>query len=367
MKGRDTADVTGTFRDIETYAAYLYLVAGFWEEMRKSGAQPGEFAGMAGEFRDMVLRNAAFCSARDATRWLGILEGEPFTRLVVDGAVDLKPVLEVVRERIPGAADDAVRGDPGEALEWIRFIGTRNPIHYGRDRYVGWAADALSPVCRETVPDEIAREAYRILVKVALDDGPWRGISEALGGIRLPKEKSLWGIGSFRAALWSSVMNAEGRDSSIRECLKDAFVLVKGDARSFSAWAKACGKLSASGVHLWSAEERASEGAVGHDEGRGPAAIQLLYFYTPLAWPCQNQSPIVKRLADRLDGRVLVTWVRTDEEKNAAMLERHRVKAVPSLVVLVNGTERRRYEDVQGEERLVSDLAGLLEEGKGVR
>ncbi len=66
----------------------------------------------------------------------------------------------------------------------------------------------------------------------------------------------------------------------------------------------------------------------------------LLDFYAVWCGPCKMLSPVLARLAEKLDGKVTVGKINVDEEPELA--QKFGVQSIPTLVVMKDGKPARQ-------------------------
>lgn len=88
------------------------------------------------------------------------------------------------------------------------------------------------------------------------------------------------------------------------------------------------------------------------------SGVTLVDFWAPWCPPCRMQGPIVEKLADSFDGKAVVAKVNTDEEAVAAT--KFGVASIPTLVIMKDGKEVKRFVGLQQEEVLASELNSFL-------
>ncbi|MBE6633713.1 MAG: thioredoxin [Ruminococcaceae bacterium] len=81
----------------------------------------------------------------------------------------------------------------------------------------------------------------------------------------------------------------------------------------------------------------------------------LLDFYADWCGPCRMMAPIVEELAEERSD-FAVGKVNTDHDP--ALAQAFGIVSIPTLVVLKNGTEVRRFVGVRAKEELVAALEG---------
>jgi len=88
------------------------------------------------------------------------------------------------------------------------------------------------------------------------------------------------------------------------------------------------------------------------------SGVTLVDFWAPWCPPCRMQGPIVEKLAESFDGKALIAKVNVDEEAQAA--SKYGVSNIPTLIVLKDGKEVKRFVGLQQEGELASVLDGFL-------
>ncbi|MDR1745258.1 MAG: thioredoxin [Planctomycetota bacterium] len=86
--------------------------------------------------------------------------------------------------------------------------------------------------------------------------------------------------------------------------------------------------------------------------------VTLVDFWAPWCPPCRMQGPIVEKLADSFDGKAVIAKVNVDEQANAAA--KYGVSNIPTLVILKDGKEVKRFVGLQNEEALRSGVDAFL-------
>ncbi len=80
----------------------------------------------------------------------------------------------------------------------------------------------------------------------------------------------------------------------------------------------------------------------------------LIDFYAPWCAPCKAQGPIVHQLAEKFEGKALITEMNIDENQEIAV--KLGVQSIPTLVVFKNGKEIQRFVGLQPEHTLSEAL-----------
>lgn len=76
------------------------------------------------------------------------------------------------------------------------------------------------------------------------------------------------------------------------------------------------------------------------DAAISAAPLALVDFWATWCGPCKIVGPVVEKLADDYDGRVLVGKVEADSE--TALSERYEISSIPTLIFFKNGAEIER-------------------------
>ncbi|HEO71227.1 MAG TPA: thioredoxin [Candidatus Hydrogenedentes bacterium] len=92
--------------------------------------------------------------------------------------------------------------------------------------------------------------------------------------------------------------------------------------------------------------------------GKVSQGVSLVDFWAPWCAPCRMQTPILERVSQRVGDLVTVAKVNVDEAGGVA--QRYGVQSIPTLVLLKDGDELRRFVGVQSEDVLVSAIEGAL-------
>jgi thioredoxin 2 len=71
-------------------------------------------------------------------------------------------------------------------------------------------------------------------------------------------------------------------------------------------------------------------------------------FYSPTCGPCHMMRPVVERLAKRRAGEIVV--IKVDIDRIPELAQEFEVRAVPTFVIVLKGTERDRAAGAMAEE-----------------
>ena len=80
----------------------------------------------------------------------------------------------------------------------------------------------------------------------------------------------------------------------------------------------------------------------------------LVDCWAPWCMPCRAQHPILEKVADKLQGKALITSLNTEENREAAY--RLNIHSIPTLLIFKDGAEKRRFIGLQKTESLTRAL-----------
>ncbi len=86
----------------------------------------------------------------------------------------------------------------------------------------------------------------------------------------------------------------------------------------------------------------------------------LIDFWASWCMPCQMQTPVIKEVADEMQGKVKVCTVNVDEQPSIAM--NYQVASIPTLVFMKYGTFQNRMVGLQKKRTIIKYLQTLLDE-----
>ena len=80
----------------------------------------------------------------------------------------------------------------------------------------------------------------------------------------------------------------------------------------------------------------------------------LVDCWAPWCMPCLTQHPILEKVADELQGKVLIASLNTEENRDAAY--RMNIHSIPTLVIFKDGKERQRFIGLQKADSIAKAL-----------
>ena len=80
----------------------------------------------------------------------------------------------------------------------------------------------------------------------------------------------------------------------------------------------------------------------------------LVDCWAPWCMPCRVQHPILEKVAEKLQGKALITSLNTEENHDAAY--RLNIHSIPTLLIFKNGEEKRRFIGLQKTDLLTRAL-----------
>ncbi len=89
------------------------------------------------------------------------------------------------------------------------------------------------------------------------------------------------------------------------------------------------------------------------------SGVALVDFWAPWCPPCRMQGPIVEKLAGQFDGRAVIAKINVDEQ--GASASKYGVSNIPTLVILKDGKEVKRFVGLQKEDALRDGVNSFLD------
>ena len=88
------------------------------------------------------------------------------------------------------------------------------------------------------------------------------------------------------------------------------------------------------------------------------SGVVLVDFWSPRCPPCRMQGPIVDGLAKKFAGRATIGKLDVDSNRTAPA--KFRIRAIPTLILLKDGEEVRRFVGLESEQVLAAALEEAL-------
>lgn len=82
--------------------------------------------------------------------------------------------------------------------------------------------------------------------------------------------------------------------------------------------------------------------------------LVLVDFWAPWCGPCQMQTPILEKLAGQIGGKARIGKVNVDE--HGATAGKFGVQSIPTLILLKDGQEIKRFVGLQNEATLTAAI-----------
>jgi thioredoxin 1 len=80
------------------------------------------------------------------------------------------------------------------------------------------------------------------------------------------------------------------------------------------------------------------------------SGVTLAVFSAPWCGPCREQRPILKALSGRFPGKVAITEINVDENRQSAF--KLQIMSIPTIILFKSGKEVKRFVGVQSTETL---------------
>jgi thioredoxin 1 len=92
------------------------------------------------------------------------------------------------------------------------------------------------------------------------------------------------------------------------------------------------------------------------------AGLILVDFWAPWCGPCKLVAPTLNEIADEQKGRLRIGKVNVDQQQ--ALASKFKVRNIPTLVLLKNGKEVKRFIGVKMKKQLMGEINEFLPEAK---
>lgn len=88
----------------------------------------------------------------------------------------------------------------------------------------------------------------------------------------------------------------------------------------------------------------------------------LVEFYTDACPACRKLAPTLNSLAGRYDGQV--TFVKINAHRSRELARKYDIRAVPTVMLFVNGRIEKRWEGAMGQQRYAEALDAVIGNSK---
>jgi thioredoxin len=78
----------------------------------------------------------------------------------------------------------------------------------------------------------------------------------------------------------------------------------------------------------------------------------ILHFWAPWCAHCKRMAPALKRMEERFQGQVILQRINADKQLDK--VNKYRVRAVPTLIILSGGEEKMRFTGAQSDAALAA-------------
>lgn len=79
---------------------------------------------------------------------------------------------------------------------------------------------------------------------------------------------------------------------------------------------------------------------------------EIFYFSAPWCQPCRTLGPIMESIADK------VAYTKIDVDQDTELAAKYKIRNIPTLVLVVNGVEKKRLTGLQTANNIISFYNG---------
>ena len=86
----------------------------------------------------------------------------------------------------------------------------------------------------------------------------------------------------------------------------------------------------------------------------------LVDFWAPWCGPCQMMAPILDTLAERMDGKILIAKVDTEEAENESLAVEYNIQSIPNMKLFIKGEVAGEFIGLRQAEDLEKGIGELI-------
>jgi thioredoxin 1 len=79
---------------------------------------------------------------------------------------------------------------------------------------------------------------------------------------------------------------------------------------------------------------------------------EIFYFSAPWCQPCRTLGPIMESISDK------ITYTKIDVDQDTELAAKYKIRNIPTLVLVVNGIEKKRLTGLQTANNIISFYNG---------
>jgi len=87
----------------------------------------------------------------------------------------------------------------------------------------------------------------------------------------------------------------------------------------------------------------------------------LVDFWAPWCGPCQMMAPILENIATKMEGKVKIVKVDTEQSENQRLAADYQIQSIPNMKFFKNGQLVKDFIGFRPEEVLTEELTALID------